>query len=80
MFIRVKDKSTGHEFDVPESDPRIGKAFKPLSKNHYPPSAVARRPKHHTGRAPAPVTTEPSGVAEEPEKENENDADPKHAV
>lgn len=47
MFVRVKDKSTGHEFDVPESDPRIGKSFTALSKKDYPPSRVVRRPKHH---------------------------------
>ena len=47
MFVRVKDKSTGHEFDVPESDPRIGKTFTALSKKDYPPSPVVRRPKHH---------------------------------
>ena len=47
MFVRVKDKSTGHEFDVPESDPRIGKSFTALSKKDYPPSSVIRRPKHH---------------------------------
>lgn len=70
MFIRVKDKSTGHEFDVPESDPRIDKAFKPLSKRHYPLSAVVRRPKYNIGRTPAPVTTEPSGVAEETQEES----------
>lgn len=47
MFVRVKDKSTGHEFDVPESDPRIGKSFTALSKKNYPPSTVVRRPKHY---------------------------------
>ena len=47
MFVRVKDKSTGHEFDVPESDPRIGKSLTALSKKDYPSSTVARRPKHH---------------------------------
>lgn len=47
MFVRVKDKSTGHEFDVPESDPRIGKSLTALSKKDYPPSSVIRRPKHH---------------------------------
>lgn len=72
MFVRVKDKSTGHEFDVPESDPRIGKAFHKVNKAHYPPSATVRRPKYSTGRKPAPVTPKPSGVAEE-SKEETND-------
>ena len=52
MFVRVKDKSTGHEFDVPESDPRIGKSFTALSKKNYPPSMVVRRPKHHLNLKP----------------------------
>lgn len=52
MFVRVKDKSTGHEFDVPESDPRIGKSLTALSKKDYPPSSVIRRPKHHLNLKP----------------------------
>lgn len=73
MFVRVKDKSTGHEFDVPESDPRIGRVFQRLNKSHYPPSAYPRRPKYSTGRKPAPVTFEPSVEAEETEEETENE-------
>lgn len=70
MFVRVKDKSTGHEFDVPESDPRIGKTFTPLSKKHYPPSRVVRRPKHHlklkskqSGPSKAEITKEENNDA-----------------
>lgn len=72
MFVRVKDKSTGHEFDVPESDPRIDKAFTPLSKKQYPPSVVVRRPKHNVGRKTASVTPDPSKAAEKSKEENNN--------
>lgn len=67
MFVRVKDKSTGHEFDVPESDPRIGGSLQKLSKDHYPPSRLIRRPKYNVGRKPAPVTTKPSVETESKE-------------
>lgn len=67
MFVRVKDKSTGHEFDVPESDPRIGDAFQKLSKDHYPPSRLIRRPKYNVGSKPKPSNQKPSVVAESKE-------------
>lgn len=70
MFVRVKDKSTGHEFDVPESDPRIGKTFTPLSKKHYPPSTAVRRPKHNVGRKSASVTPDPSKAESSKEENN----------
>lgn len=73
MFVRVKDKSTGHEFDVPESDPRIGTAFHKVNKSHYPPSATVRRPKYSIGRNPAPVNPKPSVEAEEPKEETNNE-------
>lgn len=69
MFVRVKDKSTGHEFDVPESDPRIGEAFSLVSKSHYPPSRAIRPPKHNIGRKPRPNNTKPSDVAEDSKEE-----------
>lgn len=37
MFVRVRDKSTRHEFDVPESDPRIGDSFEAVKADRYPP-------------------------------------------
>jgi hypothetical protein len=46
MFVRVRDTSTGHEFDVPETDHRIGTAFKLLNRRTYPPADHVRRPKH----------------------------------
>ena len=35
-FVRVKDKSTKHQFDVPETDPRIGKTFTLVNSDRYP--------------------------------------------
>ena len=46
MYVRVKDKQTGHEFDVPERDPRIGKAFAPVKSDRYPRSRQPRPAKH----------------------------------
>lgn len=65
-YVRVKDESTGHEFDVPETDPRVGKTLKPVSKTHYPLSPVPRRPKHNasSARSKASSTMTPSKTAE----------------
>ncbi|MFE5309701.1 hypothetical protein [Isoptericola sp. NPDC056605] len=47
MFIRVKDPSTGHEFDVPEADPRLADGrLKRVKDERYPPSTLVRHPKH----------------------------------
>ncbi|MCP6280609.1 hypothetical protein NL459_28705, partial [Klebsiella pneumoniae] len=46
-FVRVRDKSTGHQFDVAEGDRRIGGAFELLNRKGYPPSPVIRPAKHH---------------------------------
>lgn len=65
-FVRVKDKATGHEFDVPEGDRRIGVSLEALPKKGT--AAMQRRPKHHlklagrtasreTASAPAPEAT-----------------------
>ncbi|GAA1337140.1 hypothetical protein JOE65_000689 [Arthrobacter roseus] len=48
MFVRVKDQDTKHEFDVPESDPRIGSAFELVKADRYPPVIRPRQPKYHT--------------------------------
>lgn len=48
MFIRVRDKSTRHEFDVPETDWRIGAGiFEPVKSSRYKPAHVPRQPKHY---------------------------------
>lgn len=56
-WLRVRDNDTGHEYDVAEGDPRIGKSME-LVKD-YPPNsgrtATPRPPKHrvHKGAAKA---------------------------
>lgn len=48
MFIRVKDASSGHEFDVPEDDWRIDEGhFVPVKADRYPPVDRPRLPKHN---------------------------------
>lgn len=56
-FVRVKDPSTGHQFDVPETDPRIGKVFTALDSDRYPRARSPRPPKHYIPRIPASSAT-----------------------
>lgn len=47
-FIWVKDPDTRHEFDLPEGHHLIRKGLvTPVKGNRFPPSPIARRPKHH---------------------------------
>lgn len=46
MFVRVRDKSTRHEFDVPETDPRIGDAFELVKPDRFPPAVRPRISKY----------------------------------
>lgn len=46
MFVRVKDKSTRHQFDVPESDPRIGDGFELIKSDRFPPVVRPRITKY----------------------------------
>ena len=55
MFVRVKDKDTRHEFDVPETDPRIGEFFELVKGDRFPPVVRPRRPKYH--KQPTRATT-----------------------
>lgn len=54
MFIRVRDKSTGHEYDLPEGHRllRLGlvEHVKPV---RYQPSHLMRPAKHRTPSTPA---------------------------
>ena len=56
QFVRVKDVSTGHEYDVPESavDPKAHEVLK-----DYPPNltGIPRAAKHRTDMAAASATT-----------------------
>ena len=48
MYIRVKDPSTGHEFDVPERSSLLRRGLvRPIKGDRYPPSHYPRRAKHH---------------------------------
>lgn len=66
-FIRVKDPSTGHEFDLPEGHPHIGPLVKPVKSDRYPPSPFPRRAKFH--KSPADL----AGPADSPAKAEEQD-------
>lgn len=63
MFVRVRDKSTGHQFDVPEADPRIGTAFELLNRKSYPPSPVIRPAKHRVRPAGSASTRKTESAA-----------------
>lgn len=63
MYVRVKDKRTGHEFDVLRTDNRIGDALQPVNRASYPDSPYPRAAKHN----PLPSTVKPVPV--KPEKD-----------
>lgn len=69
FFVRVKDKTTKHQFDVPETDPRIGKAFELVNSDRYPRARTPRPPKHHvpnvSARPARPVEQSPSDDSKE---------------
>lgn len=46
-FVRVKDKDSGHEFDVPETDWRIGEGIFTVVKGDRFPSVDRPRPPKH---------------------------------
>lgn len=74
LFVRVKDLSTRHEFDVREDSALLRKGLvervKPV---RYPPSPVPRPPKHHirlAGQSAARSRPSPDGAGEATDKEN----------
>lgn len=71
MFVRVRDRDTKHEYDLPENDRRIGVSVDLVKAKRYPPSTVQRRPKHHLRLAGRPVPRQPESSGEgATEKEN----------
>lgn len=68
-FVRVKDKSTKHQFDVPVTDPRIGKAFELVDSDRYPRASNPRPAKHHVPRSAA--TADEQGPSEGTESSDE---------
>jgi hypothetical protein len=65
-FVRVKDRHTKHEFDVPEGDKRIGVAFDVVKGTRYPPVTRVRAPKHHVKLAGRPASRETASSSEAP--------------
>ena len=66
MFIRVRDKETRHEFDLPEGHAWLEKGVvEQVKPKQYPPAHVARRPKYHLNLAAGAAVNhaEPSGEA-----------------
>lgn len=52
VYVRVRDLSNRHEFDMPENHPHIAKGLVEVIKPKlYPPSTVMRPPKHHLNLA-----------------------------
>ena len=65
MYVRVKDPTTRHEFDLPEQHPHIRKGLVEVVKpKQYPPSPLMRRPKHHTRLAAQTVAQKPEPAGE----------------
>ena len=60
MYVRVRDKDTKHQFDVPEGDKRIGGALELVKKPHYAPSRSPRPPKYHLSLAGQSASRESS--------------------
>lgn len=62
-FIRVRDVETRHEFDVPDSDWRIGAGlFEPVKPKLFPPAPRPRPATHFV--ASKGVAAKPSVAAE----------------
>lgn len=63
MYIRVKDPTSGHQFDRPEDDPLIKDGtLLPLNSKRWPPADQARPPLFNvspTKAAPTDSGTQP---------------------
>lgn len=59
LFVRVKDPTTGHEFDVRDDSILLRRELvKRVKPKLYPPSPIVRRPKYHLNLAGQSVTQE----------------------
>jgi hypothetical protein len=66
LFVRVKDDSTGHEFDVREDSALLRReVVHQVKPKLYPPSEIIRAPKHHLSLA-APAAEEAAATGEAP--------------
>lgn len=69
MYVRVKDPSTGHEFDVPESSALLRKGLvKQVKSDRFPPSPYRRPAKHHLKLAGQSAARSQGASAEESPK------------
>lgn len=60
-YIRVKDTSTGHEFDALESSWQIEAGiYVPVKSDRYPPAATPRPAKHKVSPVRATNERKPS--------------------
>lgn len=74
-FIRVRDKETRHEFDVPEHSRllRLG-LVEPVKKKGYPPSPITRPARHFVrlpSLEPTPETLTKNGEGFSDSKEHQ---------
>jgi len=59
MFVRVKDSTSGHEFDVPASDWRIAEgSLVPVKSDRFPAWHAPRPPKFNVQPIRAPKKEE----------------------
>jgi hypothetical protein len=63
-FVRVRDKSTRHQFDVPAAHPQIGKGLELINDQKRWPDltglhAAPRPPLHYTEKGQAATATAP---------------------
>ena len=67
IYVRVKDPSSGHQFDRPADDPMIADGtLIPLNSKRWPPAEQARPPLFHV--SPASAAPQDSGeVPDSPE-------------
>lgn len=74
MYIRVKEPTSGHEFDRPEGDPLIELGLLVLLDSpRWPPSDVARPPKHHIPKSPATRSVQSASAAAAPQDATEKE-------
>lgn len=74
LYLRVKDPSTGHEFDVPSDSILLAKGrVVPVKAKRYPPSPAPRPAKHRPPKLTGnPAGAEPPEAADQPAEENRN--------
>lgn len=79
MFVRVKDPSTGHEFDVPETSMLLRRGLvRRVKSARYPPSPVRRRKKYHLNLAGPSATRSPGDSPELPDLAATHNPDEEH--